>query len=565
MRTLRASLLLGIVAANVTAFSALAVVIVRDGDRRDRAEWAARSEVRDDFVELVAGIFVAFLREIDFDEFDSTAPAGGGFMKRVLALEPWAYVRDAYLTDKPYRHGELVVPGKIELNPIGAPDPESEAIRGDALRLMATAFEEGLPQRSGDVVVIPLFEGGVQSDLARLRRAAEEIAQSAYNVLDGTRRELLDADLLKLSFAADQVTAQIGEAARVDPTRRPWGAVYLRVNVPPGRAVDSSLDVPIVALALGGATLVAVASLWLLLRRLVIAPLEQVSDAAVAVAGGALATRLEPTGDSIEIDAFIANFNRMTAELAESRGALERRVEEALAKVQQSEKRLAVNERLAAMGTLAAGIAHEINNPLGGMLNAVSTLKRRAEREDQKRYLSLVEDGLSRIREVVERMLRYSPSRTKRGVFSLVTIVEDAARFVRHKLHERGVTLETEVGADLRIDGEPSALGQVFLNLFLNAIDAMEGTGKIKSIRAVAVRDGEHAVVTVQDTGKGMNEEQRVHAFDLFFTTKATGTGIGLAIVHQIVSQHGGAISLKSEPGVGTEFEIRLPLAKEDA
>jgi signal transduction histidine kinase len=565
MRSLRATLLLGILAANFAALGALAVVVLRDVDRRREAHEASRLALREAVVRRVQDIFVSFLSEIDFEELESGRRGDeSGFIRRILSLEHWTYVRDAYIASRPYRYADAAVAGRIELNPLGAPDRESEARRRGALLAMAEAFESGEPLRRDDIVVIPLYGGGARGELRRLRAVATELAAGTRGLLatigDGGVADSPQALLASGSLARfDGILAASGPV-----TREPWGAAYIRVAIPEIETVESTVDVLVLALAIGGATLLAITSTWLLLRRLVLDPMRQMQEAAAAVASGALATRLGTTGDSAEMDALITAFNRMTEEIAGSRVELERRVEEALTRARVTEKRLVLSERLAAMGTLASGIAHEINNPLGGMLNAVKTLEQRAPDDPRtKRYLALVDDGLSRIRDVVQRVLRFSPSRSRRGEIALAAVIDDALRFVSHRVRERGVEVEVAIGSGLVLVGDAPALGQVILNLLINAVDAFDDAVPRAPRRiAIAARaEGEEVVLEIEDNGPGMPKEVAERAFDLFFTTKAQGTGLGLSIAHQIVSEHGGTIAVESEPAAYTRFVIRLPRA----
>ncbi len=602
MTSLRARLLFGIVAANVTALSALALVVVRDIDRRAEVEAQRRQSYRDQIVERATREFETILGELDFTELDSTRGDSTSFFKDVLERSHWSLVRDAFIVSAPKYVDEYPIRSKIELNPLGAPDEESELLRENARRDMALVYKDEKHITRNDVVVVPLYAGSDRSNLRNLRSAAFDVANSAGRLVSArsnivaSRRptmrspayqrwltrafwlapewksfasasdEALDPrDWNELRFEARRLQDELEQGER---QRKPWGAAYIRVDVPKLPEPGSSIDVSVIALALGGATLLAIASLWLLLRRLVLEPLSRVSAAAVTVASGALETRLAPTGDTPEIDALIANFNQMTAELAESRGALERRVDEALGKLRDSEKRLVLNERLAAMGTLAAGIAHEINNPLGGTLNALATLKRRMTKVREQeadpatvRYLELIEGGLGRMRDVVERVLRFS--RTRRAITPLARILDDSVWFVRHRVREMQATLHVEVAEDLAVDGDRAALGQVFLNLLVNALDSL--TGEVRDVKVEGFAEGALAIVRVTDTGCGMSAEQSARAFEYFYTTKVTGTGLGLSIAHQIIAEHGGTIHLTSVPGQGTRFEVRLPLAGRNA
>jgi signal transduction histidine kinase len=549
--------------ANLAAFSALAYAVVRDADLRDDAARAAEEQVRELVADRVAAIFVSWFSDIDFDlesllgrhdpAFDrgprvrdvldhidfagleqaagldagsgsalrqalegldlealeqqlGWRPRGGLRLRELLNERYWSYARDAYITNRPQRVGGGIIPGSIQLNPLGAPDAESESLRPRALELVEAAYREGVEQRDGSLLAIPLY------------------------------------------------SARTG--------RDPVGAAYVRVDVPgvPRPGVD--LDVPFVAASMGGATLAAVGFVFLLMHVLVLRPLEDISAGARAVSAGQLDRPVPATGRRDEIDTLIATFNGMTAEIREKRLEQEQRVEEAVERMRATERRLVLSERLAAMGTMAAGIAHEINNPLGGMQNALHSIESGAlPEETERRYLRLLGDGLGRIRTVVQRVLRFAPRRVPPGPIPLAQILEDATGFVQHRVQERRLGVAVEVEPGLRVRGDAAALGQVFLNLLLNSIDACEpGRG---SIRVTAAAVAGSVRVRVADDGKGMTAAERERAFDLFFTTKeaGAGTGLGLSIAHQIVAEHGGTMEIESAPGEGTAVIVVLPAA----
>ncbi|MBI4879152.1 MAG: HAMP domain-containing protein [Planctomycetes bacterium] len=482
----------------------LALAVVRDAESRDRARARIQTEVRDTFVGLVREFYVSFFEEIDFGRFDES----GARMPQIAELldgRYWKYADDAYITNLVHRVGEGIASGEIGLNPLGAYDAESARLRTQALSLMETAYNTRQPVPEGEVVALPLYRG----------RAAE---------------------------------------------RERWGAAYIRVKVPPLPVLPSGLGLPMLAAALGSATLVAMGLVFLLLHALVLSPLRLISAGAERVARGQFATPVPLTGKGDEIDELIRSFNGMMAEIGQKREELERQVQEVVARMRLTERRLVLTDRLAAMGTLAAGIAHEINNPLGGMLNAVVSLRRRGDlAAGADRYLALVEDGLGRIREVVRRTLRFSPGRRMTGPVSIKEVIDDAVRFVGHRLARERIDLSEAADSALVVEGDAAALGQVFLNVILNAIDAIAREPRRIEIRAW--REGAEAHVTVRDSGRGMNEEERRQAFDLFYTTKEAGrgTGLGLSIAHQIVVEHGGRVGIESEPGRGTVVLIVLP------
>ncbi|MFH0944100.1 MAG: ATP-binding protein [Planctomycetota bacterium] len=482
---------------NLAAFSVLAAAVLRDADVRRAARQQHQAELRDQYVGLAKDLFVSFFEEFDFDQLN---------MRTLIDASYWEYARDAYISSIVSNLGEGVVPGDIGLNPAGSDGLEERVqYRERALELMARAYETREVQPEGDLVAFPLYEGSGED-------------------------------------------------------RRKWGAAYVRVAVPSPPEEPPVLGVETVALALGGATLAAMGLVFLLMHLLVLMPLGRISEGAGRVSQGDFASPVPVTGSGDEIDRLILSFNAMVAEIGQKREALEHQVDEVVERMRLTEKRLVLTDRLAAMGTLAAGIAHEINNPLGGMLNAVATLRRRGELpESTHRYLALVEDGLSRIRDVVLRVLRFSPGRQVTGKVRLGEVVEDAVRFIGYRLKQADAALEVDLEPDLTVQGDPAALGQVFLNLLLNASYALEAPPR--RIRILARREEDEISIRVSDTGRGMTNEERRQAFNLFYTTREAGkgTGLGLSIVHQIITDHRGSVSIESEFGSGTEILIRLP------
>jgi two-component system NtrC family sensor kinase len=230
-------------------------------------------------------------------------------------------------------------------------------------------------------------------------------------------------------------------------------------------------------------------------------------------------------------------------------------------------RRLLETEKMAAVGQLAGGVAHEINNPLGGILAFSQLMKRDAgrSREDLE-SLDLIEESAIRCKRIVESLLRFSRrSRDEdRRSFDLSRCVDDAVYLFRPQLKSAPRSrLEVKLGQDLpQVHGDPAQLGQVVLNLLQNAIKALprsEGTLTVETGRS---EDGRHCHFRVQDTGSGIAPENLPRIFEPGFTTKppGEGTGLGLAIAYRIVEDHGGTFDVKSEVGRGSTFTVTLPI-----
>ncbi len=251
-----------------------------------------------------------------------------------------------------------------------------------------------------------------------------------------------------------------------------------------------------------------------------------------------------------EVGELAAAFNRMMDELERSRE---------LEAVRRSQ--LAHTEKMAAVGALAAGVAHEVNNPLAGILACLENIENApADEGMRRRYLELIRDGIQRIERTVQNLLDFSrPREMTLEPTSINHNIRHVVELVSYQLNRAGVELGLELDP-----GEPEVLAdhfqmeQLLLNLVLNAIQAMPDGGRLTLRTRV---EGETIVVEVEDTGTGIAPEIRGRIFDPFFTTRdvGEGTGLGLAVSDAIVRAHGGAIELESEEGRGTVFRVRLP------
>jgi signal transduction histidine kinase len=321
------------------------------------------------------------------------------------------------------------------------------------------------------------------------------------------------------------------------------------------------------------AGIVAVTTLgWVLLSRLVVRPLARLGvgrTAAGATSRPACRRQAQATRST-------GRRRRSTAWPRRSRStsrSFEDRVMAALSRVRKAEQHLAIAQRLAATGKLASGIAHEINNPLGGMRSAVKALQR-GDLDEAKtvEYLELVQDGLARVEETVKKVLQFTPRTPTPRATDLRDVAHKAGALARHRLDRHDVRyVERLPDGPVRVYGDAHELQQVALNLLLNAADAIpprpagargpDGRPASGLVELSVREDGDTAVIEVTDDGVGMTPEVQAQCFDLFFSTKEVGegTGLGLAVVHNIVTNHGGRIDLESAPGKGTRFRVILP------
>ena len=308
------------------------------------------------------------------------------------------------------------------------------------------------------------------------------------------------------------------------------------------------------------ATALSLAMLAVVLRMVwvrVVRPVEALREGVQRISSGDLSHRVEITTRD-EIGALAREFNRMADELHGMRSGLEARVEERTQEFLRA-------ARLAGLGTMAAGIAHEINNPLASIASCAEGLERRLEKGTsdpaaQREYLQIIAREAYRAHEITSRLLDFA--RNGGGArlrFDAPDLMRELRVLLEHRLRQRGLALEVEYQADMPpLLGDPGEIKQVLLNLVSNAIDASPDGGRIH-VRWSAY-DGE-SVVEVQDEGPGVPPELRDRIFDPFFTTKepGEGTGLGLAIVHRIVSAHGGRIELAGT-GKGALFRVHFPV-----
>jgi signal transduction histidine kinase len=226
------------------------------------------------------------------------------------------------------------------------------------------------------------------------------------------------------------------------------------------------------------------------------------------------------------------------------------------------EQQIRNTERLASVGKLAAGVAHEINNPLGGILNCLYNIRKGTLTPSrQSEYLTFMEDGLRRAQKIVRQLLDFSQQHEPEFAMSeMKVLIERVLVLTRHTITEKGLVLDESYDVDMpALYVDPQMIEQVLTNLILNAVQASHSGGKI-TIRTVRV---DHTCeIEVADTGSGISAEVRPHIFDPFFTTKRTGegTGLGLSVSLGIVERHGGQLVVESEEGVGTVFTVKLPI-----
>lgn len=315
-------------------------------------------------------------------------------------------------------------------------------------------------------------------------------------------------------------------------------------------------------------------------RRFVVRPIGELIVGTKAVSAMELDHTIEVRHRSVELDALVDSFNRMKErlraaldEVNQFTQQLETKVAQRTEQLKLAQQKLMQGDRLASLGQLSASVAHEINNPVAGILNLSMLMQRitkggtiPAGREEEfRKYLSQVVSETARVGRIVSDLLAFSRrSKPQHVPVELNKLVERTLSLIQHKLRLADVTAELRLQPDLPpLMGDPSQLQQVILNLLLNAADATgKSGGSIRVVTRMAT-DGGSVEMEVADKGEGILPENMNRIFDPFFTTKSErkGVGLGLAVLYGIVQAHDGDVEVFSAPGAGSRFVVKLPLA----
>ncbi|CAG1065535.1 Sensor protein ZraS [uncultured bacterium] len=262
-------------------------------------------------------------------------------------------------------------------------------------------------------------------------------------------------------------------------------------------------------------------------------------------------------------DAF-NGFRDASRKLEEQYALLEDRIDELSQELAEKNRALERTRRLAAMGEMAARVAHEIRNPLGSMAIFATILERELGAEPEKQRLANhISTGIKSLDNLLSNMLLFASSpEAKLKPVDVRKVLEEALLLARG--HEKeDVSVKAEFCGQTSIMADPVLLRQLFLNLIINAIDAMDRGGVLK-VRTKVIDDRQRYMeIKFADTGRGIGKEHIDRVFDPFFSTKDRGTGLGLAIVSTVVNAHGGFIDVDSVKGEGTAFTIGLPMMRE--
>jgi signal transduction histidine kinase len=372
--------------------------------------------------------------------------------------------------------------------------------------------------------------------------------------------KVYDDPLTTNSLKADRTTIQYMQAdghqaldfgVPLSIGKKRWGSLKFAISLAKVEREILATVKNIVLLTI--ALLVLGFAIILLLTRRFIGPITQLANTMERARGDDLDIRVEVKGRD-ELAVLGERFNSMIE-----------RIRHANEELKKTHEKLVQSEKLASIGILAAGVAHQINNPLGGIFNCLQMLQQHGGNPPlREKYLALVNEGFDRIETTVSKLLWMSRKSERVPVdMDIKNAVEHVYSFLEYKIKKGKILFKNEVPPELRILFDVHDFQQLLLNLFINAIHAMNngGTLEIQGYR-------ENSVVSIEiiDNGCGIEKENIGKIFDPFFTTKPTGegTGLGLWLTYEIIRNYQGEISVESETGRGSRFIIRLP-AKETA
>ncbi len=374
----------------------------------------------------------------------------------------------------------------------------------------------------------------------RLKTAARLGAARLQYALKAGSAQLLPDEL--------QSQGYIDAVAPISVDGVPVGLLLLRGSTV-GLAAQMKRDAAVVlTFALGLALVMSV--FGALISRRMVRPLQELAAGLDAVGRGELPVSRRPRrAGRDEIEQLNRHFGNMVDELAEKKNL---------------ERELAQSERMAGLGRFAAGLAHEVNNPLAGMLNCVNILSRRAdEPELVRKYVSLLETGMRNISTTMQALLGELRGEKAVTTTCKAGCLQDIEAMVRSEIGDRPIILEWNADIsdfrDFAVRCTCPHINQMVMNLATNAIAVMPEGGKITFLSR---RIGDSLMIEMGDTGPGMDEATMGKLFEPFYSSRPGGTGLGLWITYRIVQRMGGSIRVYSKPGKGTRFVITLPLVR---
>jgi len=345
------------------------------------------------------------------------------------------------------------------------------------------------------------------------------------------------------------------------------GVLYVGLLKEPFDDLMQNTILIFIGIAVGAIVIIIVVAI--LLARKIAAPLKKLENVAQKVADGNYNETFSLKKAPREVENLASSLNKMAIELESEKNELEKwantleeKVQERTEQLKKIHNQLFRSEKLASLGKLAAGVAHEINNPLTGVLTNASLLLEDMEEGDPKREdAEIIVKETIRCREIVKRLLDFArQTKPQRKLVNINSLIENIVLLVKNQTSFRNIVIEKKLQSNLpEIEVDSDQIQQVFVNLIINASEAMQKGGNLY-IESKLSDDKDYIEIRFKDTGCGISELNKQKIFDPFFTTKEQGTGLGLSISFGIIERHYGSINLESEPGKGTEFIIHLPV-----
>ena len=451
------------------------------------------------------------------------------------------------------------------------------------------------------------------------------IADQDLKIVASIRPERLDRpfsdDLLAQSIRSGQFKTQVEKSGGLLSAHYKKLVLYsplwfrgriaggIQMEIPIGDVMRHLLDsqkMILISILLDAIVLIIFGSF--LLSRVLVTPLKELVHLTQKISEGDFSQKIEVHSKN-EIGQLISSFNRMIDRLKENQQSLDdhlKSLESANRQLKQAQEELIRTEKLASIGRFAAGVAHEVGNPLGAILGYTSILQRGGiEREEEKDYLNRIEKEIERINRIVRELLDFSrPSKFETREVNVNKVAENALSLLSYQKNFKNIQTQLNLQPNLPlIKGDESQLSQVFVNIILNGIDAMPGGGTLEiqseeylvedsfpiryrpypprrrgdpmesdylhlrkadpiSVLLTKFSEGDRLVrIRISDTGVGIKKEDLERIFDPFFTTKSPdkGTGLGLSISLRIVESMGGEVRVESEIGRGSNFELYFP------
>ncbi len=381
------------------------------------------------------------------------------------------------------------------------------------------------------------------SDLERVvRRDVGELQPEIKNVEDAHSAGMT------IEYESDGVE-MIGGFARVG-----FGGVIVSAQIPKSAAYLASRNLLRRLLIVALVLLSLAALISLVWSRRLTRPLERLSNATQEIAKGRFDITVDVKSRD-EIGSLAGSFNQMASELHRRESAL-----------QEAQTQLIQSEKLAAFGQLGAGIAHEVKNPLAGILGCAQLSLMKVEKGTSVyKNLELIQKESRRCKSIIDNLMKFArQEKAELAPIEVNGVVEDTVALVNHQLEMQQIKIKKELASDLpKINGNSNQLQQVLLNLLINAEHAMEGSPGTVTVSTRLI-GSEQIEIAVRDTGPGIPENILHKLFEPFFTTKPTGkgTGMGLSVSFGIIKDHGGEIRPESKPGDGAAFIITLPICE---